>query len=43
MTKLNNGETKNINNTTEKTARDIINIWDTTTENMRSDELRKFR
>ncbi len=43
LAELNNGEAKNINNTTETTARNILKIRDKTTENMRSDELRRFR
>jgi hypothetical protein len=34
---------KSINKTTEKKARKLLNIRDKSTENMRSDELRKLR
>jgi len=41
MTEMNRD--KSINKTTEKKARKLLKIFDTTTENMRSDELRDFR
>lgn len=38
-----NKEGKNINDTNDKKARKLLEIRDESTENMRSDELKKFR